>query len=168
MDYSVGDKLIHPKHGAGQISAIEHCELVEGFEHYYVIQILDQALTVHIPMSKMDELGVRPAMRQDKVAQVMDTLCSVPRQLSSDYKARQSRIHERLQSGRPMEVAKVVRDLTARKRDASLTTGDSKLLARGRNFLAAEIALVTGAAVDEAKLVMDAAMRVAAPIEQPV
>ena len=32
MDFSIGDQVVHPKHGAGQITGKEQLQLVEGFE----------------------------------------------------------------------------------------------------------------------------------------
>ena len=40
MGFSVGDKVMHPKFGAGQITGEEHRELVDGFKHYYVIKVV--------------------------------------------------------------------------------------------------------------------------------
>ena len=58
MQLSVGDKVVYPRHGVGQITGREQLDLVEGFEHYYVIEILGKSLTVRIPVRKMEELGI--------------------------------------------------------------------------------------------------------------
>jgi RNA polymerase-interacting CarD/CdnL/TRCF family regulator len=38
MEFSIGDKGMHPNFGAGQITGEEHRELVDGFKHYNVIE----------------------------------------------------------------------------------------------------------------------------------
>ncbi len=35
MEFSVGDTVVHPGHGCGQIVGPERLDLVEGFERYY-------------------------------------------------------------------------------------------------------------------------------------
>jgi CarD family transcriptional regulator len=143
MEFSIGDQVVHPKHGAGQITGQKQLKLVEGFENYYVIEVGDKGLVVHIPMRKMEELGVRPIMARSKLARVMDTLRDTPYRLSENFKTRQARVKEKLKTGLPLEIAEVVRDLTWRKHHASLSAADARLLDQGLDLLSAEIALVT-------------------------
>jgi RNA polymerase-interacting CarD/CdnL/TRCF family regulator len=91
MGFSVGDKVMHPKFGAGQITGEKHRELVDGFKHYYVINVVGTKATAYVPIRKMDELGVRLVMSSGKLTQVLGTLRSVPSTLSNDYKERQAR-----------------------------------------------------------------------------
>lgn len=143
MGFIVGDKVMHPRFGAGEIVDEENRELVEGFEHYFVIQILNTGATAYVPIGKMEELGVRRVMSRNKLTQVLKTLRDVPRVLSKDYKLRQQRIQEQLGSGRPIPVAEAVRDLSWRKERNRLTQKDEALLSRGQELLATEIALAT-------------------------
>lgn len=160
MEFSIGDQIIHPAYGVGQIVDMEDLELVEGFEHYYVIEILDQGVTVRIPIRKMEDLGVRPVMSKAKLAQILETLSSMPRQLSEDFKTRQARVQEKLKTGRPLKIAEVVRDLSWRKRQAHLTKADANLLAQGQALLVTEMALVNNTEPNEAQETIDAALDV--------
>jgi CarD family transcriptional regulator len=121
MGFSVGDKIMHPKFGAGRITGEVHRELVDGFKHYYVIEVLGRGATAYVPVSKMDELGVRMVMSQGKLAQVMGTLRSVPSTLSNDYKQRQAGVNDILITRRPIQVAETVRDLTWHRKRKHLT-----------------------------------------------
>ena len=161
MEFSVGDKVMYPSRGAGRIIDVEHQELVDGFEHYYVIEIPNGRLTVSVPMRKMDDLGVRPVMSRAKLARVLDLLSSMPRRLSGDFKERQKRIQEKLRTGRAIQVAEVVRDLAWRERLAYLTKRDTDLLTQGREFLAAEIAMATDTEVTDVNETIDATLVVA-------
>jgi CarD family transcriptional regulator len=158
MKFSIGDKVVHPRHGFGRIVGMKSLDLVEGFERYYVIEIHDQGLTVHVPVRQVDLLGVRPVMSRAKMARVLATLRGRPGQLSEDYKERQARIREKLETGGPLRIAEILRDLTWLERSTRLTAADSALLARGRDFLAAEIAVVTDTEVANAKQAIDSAL----------
>jgi len=158
MKLSVGDRVVHPKHGAGKISGIEQLELVEGFEHYYVIEIGDNGLVVRVPIRSMEELGVRPVMSRSRLDHVLDTLHSTPRRLSSNFKVRQARIKEKLKSNRPMKIAEVIRDLAWRKQESHLSPTDARLLNHGQEMLATEIALVTNAELFEARQMINTAL----------
>ncbi len=159
MQFSVGDKVVHPQYGPGQIVGVEHRELVEGFEHYYVIELLIDGSTLFIPMRKMNELGMRAVMSQAKLARVLATLREMPQRLSKDFKVRQARIREKLATARPTKVAEAVRDLTGRRRRSHLTKVDERLLKQSREFLAAEMAAVNGIDVVYAHQEIDAALR---------
>lgn len=158
MKLAVGDSVVYPKHGVGQITAIEHQELVAGFEDYYVIEMPHKRLTLRIPMGKMDELGVRPVMRPTKLAGVLDTLRSVPTPLPSDNKKRQGQLRQKLGRGYPLQIAEAIRDLTWHKELEHLTKADSELLAWGQELLTAELAVVTNTEMTEARNTINAAL----------
>jgi CarD family transcriptional regulator len=160
MRLLVGDKVVCPKRGIGQITALESLDLVEGFERYYVIEIPD-GLTVHIPVRKAAELGIRLVMSRSKLAHVLKELGSSPRPLSEDYRERQAWVRERLATGAPIRIARIVRDLTWHERRAHLTQADTDLLTRGRDFLSAEIAIVTGTEVVDARQTINDALMAA-------
>jgi CarD family transcriptional regulator len=158
MQFSVGEKVVHPHYGPGQIVGVEHRELVEGFEHYYVIESLIDESTLFIPVRKTDELGLRPVMSQAKLARVLTTLQEAPRRLSKDFKVRQERIREKLATARPAKVAEAVRDLTSRRKRSYLTKVDKRLLSQARELLAAEMAVVNGIDVIYAHQTIDRAL----------
>ncbi len=162
MEFSVGDRVMHPRFGAGQITGEVDRELVDGYRHYFVIDVLGSGATAYVPISNMDELGVRPVMSADKLDQVLGTLRSLPTALSSDYKLRQAGVHEKLQTRRPVNVAEAVRDLTGHRERKHLTQRDETLLNHGKELLATEIALVTDEPIPDAYELIDAALGAAA------
>jgi CarD family transcriptional regulator len=143
MQFSVGDKVVHPYHGPGQIIGVEQKELVDKAQRYYVIQIPIQELTVYVPGAKLDTVGVRPAMSRANLSTVLDILHGQPRRLPLDHKERQEEVWERLRPGRVLEVARVVRDLYWHKNREHLTKKDSDYYDQARQRLAAELALVS-------------------------
>ena len=158
MQFTIGDEVVHPAHGAGRITGVEHQELVAGFKHYYVVKILHKELTVFVPMRKAEELGMRSIMGQTELTRVLDTLSSTPRELPDNHRERQERIREKLRPAYPIAVAEAVRDLTQHQELKNLTTADSRLLNQGRQLLAVELALVTGTSVAEANETIDVAL----------
>lgn len=167
MEYAIGDKVLYPNRGAGTIVGIEHEELVDGFEHYYVIEVESQRLTLRVPIRMMETLGVRRVMEPDDLSGVLDVLGSPAESLPDDFKERQEQIRELLRSGSPVDVAYAVRDLSGREQQTYLTKADSKLLAQGREILADEVALVLDKENVAAEQILDDALS-AAPAEEPV
>jgi CarD family transcriptional regulator len=161
MQFSVGDKVVHPRHGPGSIAGIESRELLDGTKRYYVIEMPGQGLTVYMPVRRADEGGMRLAMSQSRLPWVLSMLRSRPRPLPEDYKERQEQICAQLKTGGVMQLARVVRDLTWHRERAHLTKRDSDYLKQGSDLLAAEMALVSGDAVSDASKLIAATMTAA-------
>jgi CarD family transcriptional regulator len=161
MQFEIGDKIMHPKFGAGRITGEEQRELVDGFKHYYVIDVLGSGATAYVPKRKMDELGVRPVMSPTKLGEVIEILGGEANELSSDYKERQALVEEKLGTRRPVSVAEAVRDLTWHRKRKRLTQKDETLLNRGRELLAGEMALVTDIQVYDVQETIDSVLTVA-------
>jgi CarD family transcriptional regulator len=155
MQYSVGDKVVHPQHGPGRIAGIEHRAILAGTKGYYVIEIPGQGLTLHMPVGKADEAGMRLAMSQARFPRVLSALGGRPHQLPEDYRERQEKICAQLKT------ARVVRDLTWHRQRAHLTRVDSGYLKQGRDLLAAEMALVSGDTVSDASRLIESTMAAA-------
>jgi CarD family transcriptional regulator len=161
MQFSVGDKVVHPHHGPGWVVSVERRELMDGPKRYYVIEVPGQRLTVHLPVGKADEVGVRLAMSQSRFPRVLGMLRSRPHLLPKDYRERQEEIWAKLKTGRVMQLARVVRDLSWHRHRAHLTKTDSDYLKQGRDLLAAEMALVSGDTVSDASNLIEATLTAA-------
>jgi len=148
-EFRVGDKVVHPHHGPGRISGVERKEFLDGAKRYYVIDIPSRGLTVYMPRKRASDIGLRPAMRLSTHTRVMDTLRSRPRRLPADYRERQELVWGQLISSRPLQIARVVRDLIGHRRRAHLTRRDNDLLKQGIELLATEMALVTDSEIED-------------------
>ena len=161
MPFAVGDKVVHPYHGPGLVSGVERREFMDGPMRYYVLDIPGHGLTVHIPVSRADDMGMRRAIPRSRLARVLGALRSKPNDLPQDYKERQEQICAEIKSGKVMRLAAAVRDLTWHRERAHLTRRDSDLLKQGQELLAAEMALVSGDDVDQANALIEATLEAA-------
>jgi CarD family transcriptional regulator len=149
--FDIGDKVVHPTHGAGLVKGIKEQDLLEQFHRYYIIDLAVDDRTLMIPVSNAEEIGLRSISQKPVLSQVWHTLDATAETLSDDYKQRQKRIQEKLKTGNAIKVAEVIRDLSALKREDHLTSFDTKLLERAQQFLASEVALVEGVQVGKAE-----------------
>jgi CarD family transcriptional regulator len=149
--FDIGDKVVHPIHGAGQVTSIKKQDLVEQYHRYYVIDLAVDDRTLMIPVSNAEEIGLRSISQEAALSQVWHTLDATARTLPDDYKRRQKRIQEKLKTGNVIKVAEVIRDLSTLEREDHLTSFDTRLLDRAQQFLACELALVEEVQVSEAE-----------------
>lgn len=166
MDYSVGDKVVHPHHGPGWITGIERRDLLDGTKRYYVIEVPCQALTVRMPVRSAEEVGIRPAMPPSSLPRVLGILRGKPHLLPQDYRERQDQVVAQLRTGRVIHLARIVRDLTWHRKRDHLTRKDSEYLKQGSELLAAEMALVSGESVSDTSKLIESTM-VAALASEP-
>jgi RNA polymerase-interacting CarD/CdnL/TRCF family regulator len=163
MEFSVGDKVVHPQQGPGQITGIESRGPAEEAKSYYVIDIHGPRGTLYVPVQGAGASGIRAAMSPVRLERVLSILGGKPHALPEDHRQRQQLIFAELQAGGVLKLVGVVRDLAGRGARVHLTQKDSEYLKRGRELLATEIALVSGGAVANASKLIDASMAGARP-----
>jgi CarD family transcriptional regulator len=149
--FDIGDKVVHPAHGAGLVKGIKEHDLLEQYQRYYVIDLTVDDRTLMIPVSNAEEIGLRSVSQEMALSNLWRILSGTGETLSDDYKKRQKRIEKKLKTGDAIKVAEVIRDLSNRKREDHLTSFDTKLLERAQQFLSSEVALVEGVQVSEAE-----------------
>lgn len=158
MEFAVGQNVVHPAHGAGEIIDIENIELVTGFNKYYVIEFVGKRLTVRIPTKRVADLGIREVMSDSRMDRVLNTLRSLPNQLPQNFKERRHAVEALINSGFPVKIAEAVRELTWRRKSAHLTKADTELLSEGRERLITELALAADIDLPHARQQIDAAL----------
>ena len=137
----MGDKVVYPMHGAGIIEAIEEKEVLGRSERYYVMRMPIGDLRVMIPMSSVEELGLREVISKEDVRKVFQVLQGETTSMSQNWNRRYRANMEKIKSGDIFEVAEVVRNLTVRERDKGLSTGERKMLENARQILISELVL---------------------------
>ena len=65
--FSVGDKVVYPMHGAGQIEAIEERVYDEQLTQYVVLSMFLGNMKVRIPVCNLEKVGLRPIIPQKKM-----------------------------------------------------------------------------------------------------
>ncbi|MDQ3034595.1 MAG: CarD family transcriptional regulator [Myxococcota bacterium] len=142
MDFKVGEKAVHPHHGVGEVTAVETKEIAGHKKMFYILRIVDSGMKVMVPTDAAERVGLRGVISKkeaDKVLAVLkDTKVAVTAQ---PWNRRHREYIEMLKSGSPIEVAKVLRDLTRLKTDKDLSFGERRLLDQARSLLVTELAL---------------------------
>jgi CarD family transcriptional regulator len=148
--FGVGERLIHPVHGAGTVVAYEKLEEEGHTKEYYVIELDTPNGRLLTPVEKADQLGLRKVVEKRDRPPLRKVLAGRPRKLSLDYRKRQAEIAKRLRRGSFTEVGRVIRDLAWLNSRGGLNMNDRRLLKRAKAVLAEELAAVEGIEIDEA------------------
>lgn len=147
--FDVGDKVVHPTHGAGLVRGIKKKDFLDQYHRYYIIDLAADHRTLMVPVSKAEEIGLRSISHETALSRVWHTLTTTAEALPDNHKKRQQHIQEKLKTGDVIKVAEVIRDLVALKREDHLTSFDTRLLEKAQQFLVCEVALAEEVQVNE-------------------
>lgn len=162
VKFKVGDKVVHPAHGAGVIAAIEDKDVLDDFSRYYVINLAVQDLRIMVPVRTAEEIGLRAVASQRVSRSIFKILSGRAEDLPDDFKKRQADIMGRLREGDAKTLACVVRDMAARSRKKTYSPTEARLFDQARTMLGGEVALSLNAAVEQTLEKIDAAGQKAA------
>ena len=64
--FQVGDKIVHPMHGAGVVDSIVRKKVNGVVREYYILKLPVGGMLVMVPTEHSEEIGVRPVCRRDE------------------------------------------------------------------------------------------------------
>lgn len=139
--FQVGDKIVHPMHGAGVIDSIVQKKVNGVVREYYILKLPVGGMLVMIPTENSDEIGVRAVVRQEEADKVIAAIPGIEVDMTQNWNRRYRENMLRLKSGDLIEVARVVKGLMLRDEDKGLSTGERKMLHSAKQILISEIVL---------------------------
>lgn len=156
--FNIGDKIVYPMHGAGEIVAIEEREILGDVHKYYIMRLPINDLKVMVPVKNAKDIGVRDISDADTMEKVLKALSSQEEvSMPKNWNRRYRYNLDKIKSGDLMEIADVVRSLESLDREKSLSTGERKILNEAKQIIVSEMVLVFEKNVEEVtKLIDDA------------
>ena len=156
--FRIGDKIVHPMHGAGIVDGIVTRKVNGVLRDYYSLRLPVGDMVVMIPTESCREIGVRAILTGDQVEQILCQISGLEVALEPIWNHRYRENMLRLKSGDLMEVAKVVKSLMLRESCRGLSTGERKMLHSAKQILISEIGMAQSISYQEAESRMDAAL----------
>lgn len=140
--FAEGDMAVYPAHGVGVIKAIE-TQTVAGVDHkFYVLEILENGMTIMIPTDSSENVGLRAIVSNRQVDEVIDILEDRTSEIGTQTWNRRYRDYmEKIKTGSVHEVAEVLRDLFLLSVDKDLSYGEKKMLDTAKSLLVKELSL---------------------------
>lgn len=140
MTFMVGEKVVYPNHGVGTIENISSRAFGTQTEHYYLLRLAYNSLTVMVPFSHVDQVGLRKVTKNGEVAKMLAFLSTGECKNCPDWKNRFKENSVKMQNGSLLEVAEVLKSLAILQRDKPLSFREKKMLDRARIMLVSELA----------------------------
>ena len=139
--FQVGDKIVHPMHGAGVVDSIVSKKVNGVVREYYLLKIPVGGMLVMIPTTNSEEIGVRPVVNSAEADRIIASIPDIEVDMTANWNRRYRENMLRLKSGDLTEVARVVKGLALRDTDRGLSTGERKMLHSAKQILISELVL---------------------------
>jgi CarD family transcriptional regulator len=158
MTFQVGEKIVYPNHGVATIENISSRAFAGHYERFYLLRLTYNSLTVLVPFSHVDDLGLRRVTRNGDVARVVSFLSEGRCRRHQDWKDRFKENTEKMKNGSLLAVAEVMKSLLTLQMQKPLSFREKKMLDRARHMLITEFSTSRRMNESEAADMLDQAL----------
>ena len=156
--FRVGDKVVHPHHGAAEIVKRTKLDLAGEPRIYFELEIAtESSLKVLIPVDTIDET-IRPVITKTTAAKVLQKFKEEPQDSGSNWSRWYKVLNEKMTSGDIFQVAEVVRDLTHAQLAKGISPALKRMLSKARTTLSSELAFALRITPEQAMERIDRAL----------
>jgi len=139
--FQIGEKVVYPNHGIGTVENISTRFFGAQNERFYLLRLTYKSMTVMVPFSHVQEIGLRRVTRNGEVARVLSSLGEEKPTLKSDWKDRFKENSDKMRHGSLLEIAEVLKTLLMLQTGKPLSFREKKMLDRARHMLITEISI---------------------------
>ncbi len=146
--FQIGDYVVCPGHGVGQVLSLEKKEIGEEVKAFYTVKVVSNGMKVLIPSDSKE--GLRSLVTDNEVKEVYSLLENHNVEIdNSTWNRRHREYLFKVKTGSLLEIADVLRSLLLLKISKKLSFGERKMLDQCRDLLVKEIALSSGDAEEK-------------------
>ncbi len=142
LEFKIGDIVVYPKHGVGEIVNIETMEISSIKTQFYVVKMEQSKLVIRVPLDKQFEVGLRKISSKKIIEEVFNILKLKPKIRRIMWSRRAQEYDTKIFSGDPIKIAEVVRDLFRKNTQADQSYSERQMFQVAIERLAREVAAV--------------------------
>ena len=114
--FAVGDHVVYPAHGVGRITGIDERTVGDQTLQMFIVAFEKDKMTLLVPTNKVDSAGMRRLSSRETMDAAITTLRGRARTRRVMWSRRAQEYEAKLNSGDPVSIAEVVRDLPSQCR----------------------------------------------------
>ena len=140
--FKVGESAVYPAHGIAVIKRIDEREVGGKKKTFYVLQVLENQMTIMVPTDNAAAVGLRSIISDQEVAQVYSILKMRDVKIDQTTWNRRYRDYmEKIKTGSIYEISEVLRDLFLLRHSKDLSFGERKMLDQAKALIVKEISI---------------------------
>jgi CarD family transcriptional regulator len=153
--FELGDYVVCPGHGVGQILGAETKDLGEESKTFYAIKIVTNGMKIMVPQNSKE--GLRKLVGDSDIKNVFELLNDHKVKVDNSTWNRRHRDYlAKVKTGSLLEIADVLRSLLLLKTMKKLSFGERKMLEQCKELIVKEIAISSGSPEGEISGKIDA------------
>ena len=150
LDFKTGQYVVYPTQGVGKLIRIEEQTIGNQKIKMMVIDFDRNHMTLRVPVERAEISGLRPLSSVKKMDEAIASAKGKAGAKRMIWARRAAQYEENINSGDPMKLAEVVRDLQRRTATDTMTFSARQLYLRALERMAQEFAILHKMDLDEA------------------
>jgi len=141
-EFNIGEIVVYPKHGVGEIVKIESMEVAGIKTKFYVVKMEQARLTIRVPLEKKNFVGLRKISSKKIIDDIFNVLKLKPKIRRIMWSRRAQEYDSKIYSGDPIKIAEVIRDLFRKNSQPEQSYSERQMFQVALERLAREVAAV--------------------------
>jgi CarD family transcriptional regulator len=141
----VGENGVYPAHGVVEVVGIENKEICGTEKKFYILKVIDNEVTVMVPIDNAVTVGLRPIVSKKKIPNIYSILGNKQQDyINNDglsWNKRYRVYADKLKSGDIFEVASVLREIKLLQNGKELSFGEKRIMDSALSLLIKEISI---------------------------
>jgi len=150
LEFKSGDPVVYPAHGVGTIEGIETHSIGDMEVTLYSVCFEKHRMRLKIPVQKARESGLRKLCSSDRLKDALQTLQGKAKAKRAMWSRRAQEYEAKINSGDPVSIAEVLRDLRRPKDDSEQSYSERQIYQSALERLAREVAAIEKVTEDKA------------------
>jgi CarD family transcriptional regulator len=142
LDFKTGQYVVYPTQGVGKLLRIEEQTIADQKIKMMVIDFERNHMTLRVPLERAEISGLRPLTSVKKMDEAIASAKGRAGAKRMIWARRAAQYEENINSGDPMKLAEVVRDLQRRSAADTMTFSARQLYLRALERMAQEFAVL--------------------------
>lgn len=142
LNFKQGDAVVYPAHGVGQIEGVESVSVGGVDVSLYSISFEKDRMRLKIPVQKAEESGLRGLCSTKRMDDALVTLQGKAKAKRAMWSRRAQEYETKINSGDPVMIAEVLRDLRRPKEDTEQSYSERQIYQSALERLAREVAAI--------------------------
>ena len=159
--FSIGDHVVYPAHGVGRITGIDERAVADQTLQMFVVSFEKDKMTLMVPTGKADSAGMRRLSSRETMDTAISTLKGRARTRRVMWSRRAQEYEAKLNSGNPVSIAEVVRDLHRNVGQPDQSYSERQMYEAALDRLAREFAAVDNTDTEQAANKLEDVLRAA-------
>ena len=150
MAFNSGDYVVYPAHGVGKVSDIAKQKIAGSELELIVVNFAKDKMTLRIPMAKVENVGLRKISEPSTMNDALAVLKGKPKVKKIMWSRRAQEYENKINSGNPVAIAEVVRDLYRNENLAEQSYSERQIYEQALDRLATEVAVCDSISSEDA------------------